>query len=155
MSFTSQNVFNLACTMRVLTLATYSNKEIWTAPVYYVFYDKKFYFFSNPDSRHIKEALYLNRLKNRVAASVFSDDTDFKNIKGLQMQGNTVKVDNKKDAVLCAMGYVKKYKIYPNTENILEFFQKEYRAGLYCFIPEIIYYLDNTEKIGSREKIEF
>ena len=153
MSLSIQNVLDLASMMRVITLATYLKQEIWTAPVYYVFSNKKFYFFSNPDSRHIKEGL-LKVSENQVSASVFSDDTDFKNIKGLQMQGKIVKVENKKDAVLRAMEYIKKFKINYNKEDIIGFFQKEYRARLYEFIPEIVYYLDNNKKFGSRERIE-
>ena len=155
MSLSVQNVLDLASKMRVLTLATFFNQKTWTAPVYYVF--------SNPDSRHIKEALYsqnseqsqhIKLLKNQIAASVFSDDTNFKNIKGLQMQGEIMKVGNKKDAILRAMEYIKKFKIYYNKEDVLEFFQKEYRARLYHFIPEAVYYLDNKKKFGFRERIE-
>ncbi|MCK5311716.1 MAG: hypothetical protein KAJ62_06380 [Desulfobacteraceae bacterium] len=154
MSLSRKSAFTLASMMRVLTLATYLKQETWAAPVYYVFSNRNFYFFSNPDSRHIKEALYSQGSENKVAASVFSDDTDFKNIKGLQMQGKIVKVENKKDAVLRAMEYINKYKINYKKEDILEFFRKKYKARLYQFFPETVYYMDNSQKFGSREKLE-
>lgn len=154
MSLIRQNVFNLASIMRVLTLATSLEQETWTAPVYYVFSNKKFYFFSNPDSRHIKDSQGSKALNNLVAASVFSDDTDFKNIKGLQMQGRIENVTNKKDALLRAMEYIGKFKIHYNTEDILEFFHSKYKARIYQFIPETVYYMDNSIKFGFREKIE-
>ena len=93
MSVIRQNVFDLASIIRVLTLATSMEQEIWTAPVYYVFSNKQFYFFPNPDSRHIKDAYNSAVSKNLIAASVFSDDTDYKKIKGLQMQGKIVRVE--------------------------------------------------------------
>ena len=163
MSLTSQNVFDLASTMRVLTLATFFGQDVWTAPVYYVFSNKKCYFFSNPDSKHIKYAQDTNNSEasnnlkvtsNLVAASLFLDDTNFKKIKGLQMQGQILKVENKKDAFLRAMEYIKKFKINYNKEDILEFFYKKYKAQLYEFIPEIVYYMDNSMKLGSRERLE-
>ena len=90
MSLIRKNAFNLASIMRVLTLATSMEQETWTAPVYYVFLNKQFYFFSNPDSRHIKEIYNSAVSKNLIVTSIFLDD---KNIKGLKMQGEIVKVE--------------------------------------------------------------
>jgi len=151
MSLIRQNAIDLASKMRVLTLATAFEQETWTAPVYYVFSNKSFYFFSNPDSRHIKDT---QKSANLIAASVFSDDTNFKNIKGLQMQGEIYKVENKKDAFLRAKEYIKKFRIGYKKEDILEFFYAKYKSRLYKFIPEIVYYMDNSQKLGTREKLE-
>ncbi len=163
MSLSIQKVFDFASTMQVMTLATFYRQETWTAPVYYIFSDKRFYFFSNPDSRHIREAFYSQQSqtsedasgsKNKIAASVFLDDKDFKNIKGLQMQGRIIKVENRKEAILNSFEYVKKFKINYNNENIIEFFHDKYKAKLYKFIPDTLYYMDNSQGFGFRERFE-
>ena len=47
----------LACEQNTMTLATACDNSAWAAPVYYVFDKTAFFFFSDPDSRHIREAL--------------------------------------------------------------------------------------------------
>jgi uncharacterized protein YhbP (UPF0306 family) len=154
MSLIRQEAIDLALKMRVLTLATSFEQESWIAPVYYVFSNTNFYFFSNPDSRHIKDAFTSEISSNQIAASVFTDDTNFKNIKGLQMQGKIARVNNKKDAFLRAKEYIKKFKIQYNREDILEFFHNKYKSKFYKFIPETVFFMDNSQKIGTRTKIE-
>ena len=163
MDIIRQDVLDLISKMRVLTLATCSNGGVWTAPVYYVYDNKRFYFFSNPDSKHIKDSIRIGTFEDRyneavapmqVAASIFSDGSDSKEIKGLQMLGHIKSVSDKKDALLKAMEYIKKFKINVNQKDILSFFKQQYRARLYYFVPETLYFMDNSIKFGFRERIE-
>ena len=67
----------------VLTLATAEDRIAWAAPVYFVYIKSKFYFFSSPDSRHIKEALQ----SGQAAATIFLPASSWEDIKGIQMTG--------------------------------------------------------------------
>ncbi len=54
---------------RVMTLAVCEGSIPWSSPVYFVYHEHRFYFFSNKNSTHI-----LQRLdKKQVAASIFND----------------------------------------------------------------------------------
>jgi hypothetical protein len=50
---------------------------------------------------------------------------------------------------------VKKFNINYDKKDILEFFHSRYKAMLYKFIPEIVYYMDNSLRFGSRERFKF
>ena len=45
-----------------LTLATADASGPWSAPVYFVFIDGRFYFFSSPESRHIQQAVLTGQV---------------------------------------------------------------------------------------------
>ena len=67
---------------KVMTIATGSENGAWSAPVYYHFFNKAFYFFSNPSSRHIIEALDT---RTGTAVSIFEDSEQFEDLKGARM----------------------------------------------------------------------
>jgi uncharacterized protein YhbP (UPF0306 family) len=135
-------------TSKVMSIAVGSNETAWSAPVYYLFDDKKFYFFSNPESRHIK--LSKNSL---AAASIFRDDADMKKLAGIQMSGTIFKFPLNARSVRVAKKYCAHFKISGNTMDILDFFASKFHASLYCFEPETIYFMDNSKGFGSREKV--
>ena len=140
----------LARTGRVMTLSTFDGDTLWTAPVYYMFSAGSFYFFSNNEARHIRDARHT---EGKCAASSFYDDSRVENIKGLQMQGNIAKVDRKVESSLKALEYVKKFQIECDRNRIIEFFFKAYNASLYKFIPESVFYMDNSIRFGFRQSV--
>ncbi|MBT3259437.1 MAG: hypothetical protein HN366_23730, partial [Deltaproteobacteria bacterium] len=52
-----------------VTLATCRENVAWAAPVYYVFLKSAFYFFSDPASRHIVEALESGQASGAIHGS--------------------------------------------------------------------------------------
>jgi uncharacterized protein YhbP (UPF0306 family) len=70
--------------VRVMTLATAKESRPWSAPVYYLFKDKKFYFFSSPDSRHIRDGN-----NQACSASIFRTHASVEKLEGLQMSGTS------------------------------------------------------------------
>jgi hypothetical protein len=136
-------------TSKVMSIAVGSNGTAWSAPVYYLFDDKGFYFFSNPESRHIKLS------KNGLAsASIFRDDADIKKLAGIQMSGIILKAPLNARSALVAKKYCTYFKITGNAMDILSFFTSKFHASLYCFEAEMVYYMDNSKGFGSREKVE-
>lgn len=142
--------FTLAQTGRVMTLSTFDGGTLWSAPVYYMFSSGAFYFFSNKEARHIKD---VQQTAGACAAAVFYDDNRVENIKGLQMQGNIVKVDRKVEFSLKALEYAKKFQIECDRSRIAEFFSKTYNASLYKFVPESVFYMDNSIRFGFRQSV--
>ena len=67
----------------VMTLATSGDEGPWAAAVFYVHEGNALYFLSAPTSRHCR-----NLAKNpRVSATIQEDTSDWKAIKGIQMEG--------------------------------------------------------------------
>ena len=148
-------------TSKVMSIAVGSDTDAWSAPVYYLFSEALFYFFSNPKARHIQMA------KNRTsAASIFRDDIDFKNLEGIQMSGTIQKSPKNIRSLAVAKRYCSRFKIIaspqdrsdrsdrPDRSDILDFFASKFHATLYYFEPECVYYMDNRKGFGSREIIE-
>jgi len=109
-----------------------------------------FYFFSNNEARHILDVQYTG---GKCAASSFYDDNRMENIKGLQMQGRIEKVNRKVESSLKALEYVKKFQIECDQNRITEFFSKAYNASLYKFVPESVFYMDNSIRFGFRQSV--
>lgn len=142
--------FTLARSGRVMTLSTFDGHTSWAAPVYYLFSAGCFYFFSNKEARHIRD---IRQSSGACAAAVFYDDNRVENIKGLQMQGNIAKVDRKVEFSLKALAYVKKFQIECDRNRIAEFFSTTYNASLYRFVPESVFYMDNSIRFGFRQSV--
>ena len=137
-----------------MSIATAEDGVPWVAPVYYALTRGRFYFFSAPDSRHITEAL----ASGRAAATVYADSESWRGIRGAQMAGAIREVTRKAELVESFLLYTRRY---PFVRELLpaglevdagSFFQR-FHVKLYCFEPELIYYLDNSVKFGFREKV--
>jgi len=146
---------NLLETSKVMSIAVGGDGQTWSAPVYYLFSEGRFYFFSNPRARHIQMA------KNSTsAASIFRDDIDFKNLEGIQMSGTIQKSPKDICSLAVAKRYCSRFKIIAppksisDISDILDFFASKFHAALYYFEPESVYYMDNRRGFGSREKIK-
>ena len=141
---------------KIMIIATCSDKGSWSTPVYYVFKEKLFYFFSNTESRHIIDAgIQIEKSGNNmiVGVSIFSDSPCFDDIKGLQMNGKIERISKQREAVIAARDYIKKFKINIGKKDGLQFIIQHFHASLYKFIPEIVYYMDNHIKFGLSKKI--
>jgi uncharacterized protein YhbP (UPF0306 family) len=145
----------LAAGQTTMTLATAGENVAWAAPVYYVFSKSAFYFLSDPESRHIREALK----SGQASSAVFAQASTWKEIRGLQMTGCIRPVAVGREALQALRAYLKKY---PFTR---EFFDKDapldlanfgerFGVKLYKFIPALVYYLDNQIRFAFREEVK-
>jgi len=134
-----------------MTLACSMNNQPWTAPVYYARRNYDLIFFSSPTSRHSK-AFSENP---RASASVYGTYSDWKSIKGLQMEGIVERMQSPAAVVKALASYVQRH---PFVKELLkdprtlagEFIGKSSRVQLFMFRPETIHYLDNSLGLGSR-----
>ncbi|MGC8491374.1 MAG: pyridoxamine 5'-phosphate oxidase family protein [Syntrophobacteraceae bacterium] len=137
-----------------LTLATAGALGPWAAPVYYIFLEGAFYFFSSPASRHIEEALDGGRASAAISAHAFS----WQEIRGLQMSGAVTAVPVGPGALRAIRAYLEKFPFTreffkPSDLLDLNAFTTRFRVKLYRFEPDLVYYLDNSIRFGFREKV--
>jgi uncharacterized protein YhbP (UPF0306 family) len=138
-----------------MTLATTGGAGAWAAPVYYVFYNQGFYFFSNPKSRHILDA--LSSSKSAAAIHVSSDK--WQDIRGIQMSGKIENVPIGREAANALRKYLGKFPFCSEFFSLgqplkLEDFIGKFKVELYKFHPDSTYYSDNGISFGFRESID-
>jgi len=138
---------------RVMTLGTADRetKGPWTAPVYYLFRAGQFYFFSNPKSRHIRHLRFGTQ--PLCAASIFADSPRIDGLQGIQMSGKLAACKGAAEAVKTAVAYAAKYGIAVKGKNPIDYFVSVFHASLYAFLPEDIYFMNNSTGFGHRAPV--
>ena len=137
-----------------LTLATCSEKKAWAAPVYYVFMKSAFYFFSDPVSRHIKEAFE----SGQASGAIHGYAAGWQEIRGIQMTGSIKTLSMGLESAGAIRGYLRKFQFTKEFFSSgmalnLDAFTSRFRVKLYKFEPTLIYYLDNSIRFGFREQV--
>jgi uncharacterized protein YhbP (UPF0306 family) len=146
---------DLLNSQNTMTLATTVGESAWAAPVYYVYGRRAFYFFSDPESRHIREGLTAGD----SSAAIHAPSTEWRDICGVQMSGKIERVPLGREAASAFGAYLKKYPFCkeffsPGSVMNLETFSGRFKAKLYKFIPDRVYYQDNRIKFGHRERVK-
>ena len=137
-----------------LTLATVDRDGPWSAPVFYVFLDGRFYFFSSPNSRHIRSALTTRS----AAASVYHEGNSWQSLKGLQMTGKIQLIDTAAVSMKAVGVYLKRFGFVSDffkggcKPTAKDFFSR-FNVRLYAFTPAKAYFVDNRQGFGSRQHI--
>lgn len=133
-------------TVWTMTLATSGETGPWSAPVYYLFRDNRFYFFSSPGSRHIQDGD-----GHLCAASIFRVHDRVDHLEGIQMSGT---IQSQKPGIRpasAAAAYARRFSITVSGTDFLTFFQNAFHARLYAFLPDQVYHMDNRKGFGNRE----
>jgi len=138
-----------------MTLSTAVKDVAWAAPVYYANLAFTFYFFSDPGSRHIQEAL----ASRQAAAAIFHQSSTWREIRGIQMSGSLHPLSLGLESVRALRAYLKKFpfaqEFFVSGEKLdLDGFAKRFRVRLYRFQPDLFYYMDNRIRFSFRERIE-
>ena len=146
---------DLIDSQNTMTLATAAGESAWAAPVYYVYARCAFYFFSDPESRHIQEGLTAGG----SSAAIHAPSSEWRDICGIQMSGKIERVPLGREAASTFSAYLKKYPFCkeffsPGSVMNLETFSSRFKAKLYKFVPNRVYYQDNRIKFGHRELVE-
>lgn len=137
-----------------MTLATCEQDTPWAAPVYYVYQGGLFFFFSKPDTRHIKEAL----VTGKASAAIHAYATSWEGIRGLQMSGIIKKSSVGLKSMNALKAYLKKYAFskdfFKDGQKMdLEGFADRFKVNFYYFKPTLVYYIDNQIRFAFREEI--
>jgi uncharacterized protein YhbP (UPF0306 family) len=131
-----------------MTLATFGEHGPWSAPVYYLYRDQRFYFFSSPSSRHIQDGL-----DRPGAASIFRVHERVDRLEGLQMNGTIQWQKTGIRSAAAAAAYARRFDITVSGPDFLTFFQTAFHARMYAFFPDQVYHMDNRKGFGSREMV--
>ncbi|MBW2618879.1 MAG: pyridoxamine 5'-phosphate oxidase family protein [Deltaproteobacteria bacterium] len=145
---------SLIAQQKTMTLATAKGGAAWAAPVYYVFSNSSFYFFSAPDSRHIQESSQ----SHQASAAIHAAARTWREIQGIQMAGLIQPVPPGPQAIQVFGAYLKRFHLTKEffeggASFDLESFALRFRVKLYKFKPTEVYYLDNQIHFGFRGRI--
>ena len=137
-----------------MTLATARGEVAWAAPVYYVYLKSCFYFFSDPNSRHIQDSL----ASDQASSAIYAPATTWQEIRGIQMSGSIEIISPGLEAIEAVRAYLKKFTFTKDffaygQDLDLNAFASRFRVKLYRFKPSLIYYMDNSISFGFREKV--
>jgi uncharacterized protein len=135
-----------------MTLATSFGDSPWAATVFYASDDLRLYFFSAPDSRHCQN-LSANA---RVAVTVQEDYKDWREIKGIQLEGKVMPVDGMVEKAKAMAVYARKYpeviKLFSDPASGI-FYKAFLKVRFYCVVPEKLFYIDNQQGFGKRQEL--
>jgi uncharacterized protein YhbP (UPF0306 family) len=145
----------LAAREKTMTLATAEDDVPWAAPVYYAYWNSAFWFFSAPESRHIREALACGR----AAAAIYADSSSWRQIKGLQMSGVVEPAGGSREMAGAFKAYLDKFSFVGELFHTggppgLDLFLQRFGVRLYYFQPSLVYYLDNAIRFGFRQEVD-
>jgi len=135
-----------------MTLGTSLGDSPWAATVFYASEGFELYFFSSPDSRHCQ-----NLAENpRVAVTIQEDYTDWRKIKGIQLEGTVGLVDSTLEKAKAMAVYARKYpdviKLFANPASGV-FYKAFLKVKFYCVRPKRVFFIDNEQGFGQRREV--
>jgi len=134
----------------VMTLASHGEEGVWAAALFYANDGFVIYFLSSPTSRHCR-----NLAGNpRASAAVHEDYADWRQIKGVQMQGiATVLAGDEEEKARRLYGA--KFPIVGKAgEAPASIVKALAKVRWYKLIPERLYFIDNSTGFGHRDEID-
>ncbi len=149
-----RSIRDYLATHNVMTIASCDGNVPWAAAVFYASDGFDLYFFSNPRSRH-----GINMTANAtVSAAIHEDYRDWREIRGLQLEGRAERLRSLKLQARFLEVFSKKFpfvKEFFRPGTLRQLLQPKL-AGirLYRIVPHTIYYLDNRRGFGHREMLE-
>jgi uncharacterized protein len=133
----------------VVTLATHGAGGAWAAAVFYANEGFTLYWLSAPASRH---SVNLARTP-RIAASIQEDYSDWPDIKGLQLEGDACEIGGD-EAQRARELYGARYAVVRNLARApASIVAAMAKVRWYRFVPERVYFIDNSVAFGHREEI--
>lgn len=134
-----------------LTLATAQDGIPWATSLFYANDDFTLYFLSEPGTRH---AQYL-AANARVAATIYEDYRNWREIRGIQLEGTCEVIRDPVGSARALLVYAKKY---PFVGDFLrapqELGQALSKAKWYRIKPTWVRLIDNTRGFGWKQAID-
>jgi uncharacterized protein len=133
----------------VMTLATSGEEGPWAAAVFYVHEGWSLYFLSASTSRHCR-----NVARNpRVSATIQEDYSDWKAIKGVQIEGTVTRLSGDREARIRAL-YAAKFPLLAGGARVPGAIAEAIaKVSWYGIAPERAYFIDNSIAFGHRDEI--
>jgi uncharacterized protein YhbP (UPF0306 family) len=133
----------------VMTLATTGPHGLWAAAVFYVNDGFTLYFLSAPSSRHS-----LNiEAQATVSGTIQEDYKDWREIQGVQLEGEARRIEGSEQAVAIAR-YGLKFPIVGNLASApTEIVKALSRTVWFKVVLTRLYFIDNTLGLGHRDEV--
>src|SRR3990172_2085132 len=146
-----QQILDYLRAHNTMTLATSAGDLPWAATVFYASDDLRLYFFSAPDSRHVENFT----ANSRIAVTVQEDYHDWRQIKGIQLEGRAAPVDGVLEKAKAMAVYARKYpgiiKLFTDPASGV-FYKAFLKVKFYCVTPQRVYFIDNEQGFGKRRE---
>ncbi len=134
----------------VMTLATSGDEGPWAAAVFYVHEGRTVYFLSAPTSRHCRNIA----ISPRVSATIQEDYSDWKTIKGVQMEGVATRLSGDQEERIRGL-YGAKFPLIGALADAPSAIVKAMaKVSWYAIAPERVYFIDNSIAFGHRDEID-
>lgn len=130
----------------VATLATQGPNGPWASAVFYVNDGLTLYFLSAPTSRHSRNL----EGDPRVAATVQEDYSEWRQIKGIQLEGKVSRSDGV-DSLRAAACYARKFAFTDASQAPSAIAAAMKKIVWYRLEPACLYFVDNSVGIGHRD----
>lgn len=132
---------------QVMTLATTGGDGPWAAAVFYVHEGWMLYFLSAPTSRHCRNIAE----HPRVAATIEEDYSDWREIKGIQLEGTATKLTHDEQERVRSL-YAGKFPLLRDPPAAIA--QALSRIGWYRVATQRAWFVDNSVAFGQRDEID-
>jgi len=133
-----------------MTLATGGDQGPWAAAVFYVHEGWALYFLSAQSSRHCRNIAQ----SPRVSATIQEDYADWREIKGVQLEGIATRLTGDEEKRIRDL-YAAKYPFLRSpAETPAAIANAMAKVSWYRVAPERAYFIDNSVAFGHREEID-
>ena len=134
-----------------LTLATNGPDGPWAAGLYFASDGLTLYFLSDPASRHGRDIA----ANPRVAAAIHEDYKDWREIRGVQLEGTAEPVAGAADLARAWEVYLAKFPFVRQFRvgDALQIMGRAIRSRFYRIVPSRVFYLDNRKGFSHRDEL--
>jgi hypothetical protein len=137
------------CEHNVMTLATAGPYGLWAAAVFYVSDGFTLYFLSAPTSRHSRNLA----AQPAVSATIQEDYDDWRTIKGIQLEGEAVRIEGR-EAEDAWQAYGRKFPfVAPAAHAPAALVGALSRIAWYRLVPAHLHFIDNQLGFGHRDEL--
>lgn len=145
-----QRIESLLREHHVMSLATSGPDGPWSAAVFYASDGLTLYFLSAPASRHVRDI----EAHGRAAASIHRDVDDWRQIRGVQLEGTAQRIEGVERAAALAR-YAGKFPLVAQLSSApREIAAAMSRVQWYRLSPRRVRLVDNALGFGHREELD-
>jgi len=132
----------------VMSLATVGPDGPWSAALFYASEGFTLYFLSGSTTRHTRNLL----ADARASATIQQDYRDWREIKGLQLEGRVERLPEPEKARVVKL-YADKFPVTRPDQAPPEIAAALARIGWYRFVPSRVLFIDNARGLGHRQEV--
>ncbi len=111
-------------------------------PLFYIPEGMSLYWLSSPDSRHSRNL----GARAQVAVTVFASVRSWRDIRGLQMEGEALAVEDSAERERIIAAYRQRFGLGEDLGGVIS------GSTLYVFRPAWVRYIDNTKGFGLKQE---